>query len=954
MARKLEKKYVFAPGAANAGTLKIPGKYSAEEILLITNVTDNIIIYNFADATKRATVVNGAAVAPFTYAIDGITTLTLSFDTTAMSSTDKLQIYVENVKDGARVRPNDIGIDAVERMRVSNPTSLIDADFEYGLQNTKWQQLGLNRNYPSFFESPGADLVVTDVTSNAASPYSTVTVTMPSGAPAVGSVVSIAGTTDAEAEGIYLVLTSNGTTSFTYLAKGVVTNGSIFTPYTVVRSGGIYTGAALPLTSITSDGVTNDSILTVVTSSPHGLVPGSPITISDSTAGTQAHEGSFFVTEITNGTTFKASAEKTVTAGAITLTNVSLFARNESFFVHRPFDGGVLLGPSLPIYGLEAKRQSKRYFRYQSGKGIQFSTGALFNPIFDLQSATFSSPDITFTTQISHGLQVGAEVRAYGLSTTAYNGDFRVKAIVSATEFTVEPAVAPGATPAILANQPRIAVTMWSGASIRSGIFDDTNGLFWEYDGQRLFVVRRSNTFQLAGVVAVTNGSHTVTGTGTRFNDQLVVGNRITIRGQSYVVTTITSQTELSISPEYRGSSNSNIKPTIVKELRVAQEDFNFDSIDGNGLSGYAIDLTKMQMIGIQYSWYGAGTADFMLRAQNGQFVTAHRFPNNNINDEAYMRSGNLPARYEVSNEAAVDFVTSATGTTGNITLNDASRFPAATATYPNFVLATSNQAGTIFHEVIRYTGKSGNVLTGTTRAATYTQFLAAATRTLSGAVTAQNHPAGSSVILLNTTCAPTISHWGSAVIVDGGFDEDRGYLFNITRFNVSVGANATVTALLFRPAPSISNTISGALGDREVVNRSQILLKELTASSDRQIEIAGILNPNNIPTNTVFIAASSQTVGTTSAFQPSFAQYNVNFVTAPIGGELLFRFVVPLAANDQTTQNLSLIKEINNGVIGGNFTYPDGPEVLALVIANQSAQSALVDIALKWTEAQA
>jgi filamentous hemagglutinin len=54
---------------------------SLEAIQLITNVTDNIIIYNFADATKGGT-------------LSG-TTLTLTYDTTSMADADKLQILVE-------------------------------------------------------------------------------------------------------------------------------------------------------------------------------------------------------------------------------------------------------------------------------------------------------------------------------------------------------------------------------------------------------------------------------------------------------------------------------------------------------------------------------------------------------------------------------------------------------------------------------------------------------------------------------------------------------------------------------------------------------------------------------------------------------------------------------------------------------------------------------------------
>lgn len=50
-----------------------------ENVLLITNLVDNIIIYNFADPTKGGTVAGNV--------------LTLTYDTTTMSDTDQLQIH---------------------------------------------------------------------------------------------------------------------------------------------------------------------------------------------------------------------------------------------------------------------------------------------------------------------------------------------------------------------------------------------------------------------------------------------------------------------------------------------------------------------------------------------------------------------------------------------------------------------------------------------------------------------------------------------------------------------------------------------------------------------------------------------------------------------------------------------------------------------------------------------
>lgn len=962
MGKRKEEQYVFD---ASAKTVKIPGHIEQHDLLMIVNATDGIIIANQFDSGKGFTrshghIYPGDANFPdpdFPWSIDGTCTFTLEYDTTAMSDTDELSIYIEDERNGLKYRPYDFGTDAIERMRVANPQSLIDADFEYGLQATKWHNVGTNNNIPSFFEASGAGLDVTAVSSGGTGGnvvYSVITVTVTANSPAVGTPISVFGLSNTLAEGVFVVLTSTATT-FTYQAKGLIAAGSIITPYTVVKSGGIFTGSALPISTMSGNG--SGGVVTVNFSSNHGLYPGSPITVVDSTAGTQSHEGNYFVTSVVDSDTITYTTGQNVTNGSITTTNVSVYARNDSFFIHRPFDGGVVMGPYLPIYGLQAIRQTKRYFRYQSGKGLFFSTGTLFCPVFDIDSVTYTSPDITITTQIEHGLQAGAKIKMYGITSANYNGDYTVKAVTSDLAFTVEATTAPTVTPAVLEAQPRIAVTGWAGASVRTGMFDNTNGLFWEYDGQELYAVKRSSTFQLAGTVAVTNGSTAVTGTSTRFQDQLKVGDTMTIRGQNHIITAITSQTAITVAPEYRGATTSAIKPTIVRELRVPRSDFNYDKLNGEGPSGYNIRLYKMQMMAIQWSWYGAGFVDFMVRGPLGEFIIAHRMPGNNVNDEAYMRTGNLPARYEVINVAANDRLASASGTSGNLVLEDASRFPTPESGFPGYIALTSLQSGTVFTEIMSYTGKTANTLTGTTRATSYPAFLAGASRTFAGTTTARNHPIGTGVILLNTTCAPTISHWGSAVIMDGQYDPDVGYLFNIADFNISVAGNTSETILLFRLAPSVSNTLPGNLGDREVINRSIIQLAELEIQTDRSTEISGVINPGNDFSGLTWVNASAQTLGgSVSVFQPSFAQYvsNSAFSGSPSGGEVIFRYITPPSRANKSTFDLKNVKALENGIIGGNGTYPNGPEVLALVISNRDAQTATIDFSLKWTEAQA
>ena len=81
MAKKLIYNYTFD---ASAKTIVINGNFKLRKLQLITNVTDGVIVYNFADPTKGGSV-------SFNSATDE-TTITLEHDTTSMSDSDELQI----------------------------------------------------------------------------------------------------------------------------------------------------------------------------------------------------------------------------------------------------------------------------------------------------------------------------------------------------------------------------------------------------------------------------------------------------------------------------------------------------------------------------------------------------------------------------------------------------------------------------------------------------------------------------------------------------------------------------------------------------------------------------------------------------------------------------------------------------------------------------------------------
>ena len=590
--------------------------------------------------------------------------------------------------------------------------------------------------------------------------------------------------------------------------------------------------------------------------------------------------GPFIVTSVPTLQTIRYPARTTGTIDTGTTMVGAIYSRPDSFFQHRPFDGGVQLGTGGPQHGAQAVRQSKKYIRYQSGKGIMYTTGALFAPSYNLASATSSGTVatslITFTTDdTDHGLQPGGIIEITGMLSFEYNGTFTVEQVRDSRTFRVRSDIPLNALTGTLGPDAKVTVKGWHGATIRSGPFDDQNGIFYQFDGQKLSLGKRSSTFQLAGVVNVAPNSNVLTGTSTRFQDQLKVGDRIVIRGMSHTITSIATQTSLTMAPEYRGNSSAiGAKICLTQDLLIPQGEWNIDNGDGTGPSGYNILPTKMQMIGIQYSWYAAGFIEWMLRGADGKFVFLHRLRNSNVNTEAYMRTANLPVRYEVENVSAKSALRTAMGSSDNyMEIFNTEYFPTSGTVY-------------VDNEIISYTGKTANRLTGLSRAATFTNFSAGSNRTYS-AGGATTHAVNAGVILISCTISPAISHWGSAILTDGMFDEDRGYLFNYASTNIAVSTTKT-TAFMIRLAPSVSNAIVGDLGDRELLNRAQLLLQTIAITSDAitggavgGLVVEGVLNPQNYPTDPSTVQWTSLN-GVSQGGQPSFAQIapggNVNW----------------------------------------------------------------------------
>ena len=996
--------------------------------------------------------------------------------------------------------------DPVQKLRVSQPASLIDADFEYGNQLSKWENLGLSNNRPFAYQSSNEIPNISAIAFPLNSRTVTVTTTTPHGL-VVGSPISVQDTFLSIANGNFIV-NSITTTTFSYNARSINRESTI-TELLDVNKTAIYSAA--PFTS-SAIGLLPPTIaysgraITVTTTVPHGLSLGSEIAISGITATTNAPNGSWTVARILNATTFIYYANA-IPTGTIGFSSAVVTVRPQAQFLHRPFDGGVLFSANSPSNNQQAIRQTRKYFRYQSGKGLQISSGTTLKPNLPIERMSIVSAGteagtvkVRIQTKEQHNLQPGTTIKIIGAEPSTFNGTFDDIKIIGYNTFeytkagTFEEEIVAG-------GEYYVTVESWYGCANRIGMFDSQNGMFFEYDGQTFFVVVRNSTFQLSGKVTVERGSNTVIQTSsafpTNFARQLDPGDFVVIRGQSYRVESINSNTSINISPSYRGGSVNKPKAEYVQisktvDKKIPQSEWNLDTMDGDGPSGYNLDLTKMQMFYIDYSWYGAGFVRFGFRGVDGIVTYCHKVINNNTNSEAYMRSGNLPARYETSTFQKNTKITEDIED-GDTTINVESTegfdpdggtllIRGGTAfEYVNYAATTETtftgviraKAGAVNKTVTIAAGSNTGTVDGIAGIQVGQRIVSASfpENTSVSKITEAVSPSTIAVVEFNSaafTANPTdvafvpmaadaplnfsanpfqpvsiepafptysasVSHWGTAIIMDGNFDDDSSLLYtfaqsekktipvsktltdrtgtgtlgsltfvvnnatdlvtgmiasspgviqansivtdvNGTTVTLSlplVGAMPAGTAVglvggntkaLFsiRLAPSVDNGIPANFGQRELINRMQLQLDSvgvLTSTPSSSLVVTVIIN--GLPSSATLW--TNVTKGSSTVTNSSFAQIadyagNSNN-TIIIGGEQTGGFYV----QGTSAIDLGAIRELGNSVLGGGNVaantsiYPDGPDVLSVVVTNLNATDS-VDVfgRLGWFEAQA
>lgn len=101
----------------------------------------------------------------------------------------------------------------------------------------------------------------------------------------------------------------------------------------------------------------------------------------------------------------------------------------------------------------------------------------------------------------------------------------------------------------------------------------------------------------------------------------------------------------------------SNVSGVVVDD-EVPQENWNVDPMKGTGPSGVTLDLSKVQILVVDYEWLGVGSV--RIGFDMGQaIVYVHHFEAANLATTVYMQTPNLPVRWEVANDGVPGAATS-------------------------------------------------------------------------------------------------------------------------------------------------------------------------------------------------------------------------------------------------------------------------------------------------------
>jgi hypothetical protein len=293
-------------------------------------------------------------------------------------------------------------IDPVTKLRVSQPENLIDTDFEYGLQPTKWETVELINNTPSFFSKSGDTTIpgIVSISTNNGTREITVVTATDHGL-AVGIPINVTGTKSVTADGSYVINSIPNLTTFTYLCKDEqIGNNSIEDLYTSIITGEFFQGSQIRIAD--AEGITTDaeaiSTLTVKTDSVHGFGLNTPFyflnlnsTISQEFEASNTAAKSFDSSNLATAQTFDGSNtlstfnidwSNSATVGGTTSTINSVSTINNTITVAHGTETFASQPLGTPLYYNLTTPASSGYFN-TNPRGVVFlkTTTALNSPV---------------------------------------------------------------------------------------------------------------------------------------------------------------------------------------------------------------------------------------------------------------------------------------------------------------------------------------------------------------------------------------------------------------------------------------------------------------------------------------------------------------------------------------------------------------------------------------------
>jgi len=357
--------------------------------------------------------------------------------------------------------------------------------------------------------------------------------------------------------------------------------------------------------------------------------------------------------------------------------------------------------------------------------------------------------------------------------------------------------------------------------------------------------------------------------------------------------------------------SDSSLTGSLPVDVKVPLNQWNGDLATAKSLNWSAI-----QMIWIEYAWYGAGTVRFGVTANSEQYVL-HTFNTANSGTFPWSRTGNLPVRYEVRNSGSAALPVTAPTTFfhfGVSVVVEGGRDAQRGFTYSYGINPTTPRGRTVPAGSFRYPVLSiQNRPMGTIE---YTNTQAAIAAATTSSITVSGTPW-------------TANQWlGKYVFFNTGSQTAR----IISNTNNTINFVDGITGLpQTQSAQTVSANTQYTIG---LVNRGQILPLNLVISTDNICTVELI---SSAPGNPIVLTGSVFTSMANLGSPNSFGTRDITATGMNSGsGEVVYAFVAPAGGSGLQTFDLSNFFPLYN-TIRGNL-----PDILTVAVSTTNTGSSV------------